>query len=89
MLLLSECGIYLRGKEYIKDENLPTPDAIDTSHDTAKKTIDEFVSTLNKDAYSKGNWDYILYYANKGKHELATSSNDDEIVNSVKENINK
>ncbi len=74
--------------EYIKDENLPTPDAIDTSHDTAKKTIDEFVSTLNKDAYSKGNWDYILYYANKGKHELATSSNDDEIVNSVKENIN-
>ena len=74
--------------EYIKDENLPAPDAIDTSHDTAKKTIDEFVSTLNKDAYSKGNWDYILYYANKGKHELATSSNDDEIVNSVKENIN-
>ena len=74
--------------EYVKDEDLPTPDAIDTSHDTAKNAIDEFVNTLNKDAYSKENWDYILYYANKGKHELATSSNDDEIVNSVKESIN-
>ena len=74
--------------EYIKDEELPAPDTIDTSHDTAKNAIDEFVNTLNKDAYSKENWDYILYYANKGKHELATSSNDDEIVNSVKESIN-
>lgn len=74
--------------EYLEEDKLPAADVVDTSHDETKKAIDEFVATFNKDDYSKTNYDYIVYYANIAKHDLATSTNDEEILNAVKERIN-
>ena len=76
--------------EYVEEDSLPVADVVDTSHDTFKKEIDDYVATFNSNEYSKTNWDYIVYYANKAKHELNLALDDDTvIVNQAKDSINK
>lgn len=73
--------------EYV--ENLPVADVIDTSHDESKEAIDTYLNTINKTDYSSTAYDYIVYYANKAKYDLVDSTDDDAIINELKNTISK
>jgi len=71
-------------------ETLPTADPVDSSHNSQKEELDEYLGTLDKNAYSEGNWALITYYVLMGKYDLMLTSTEEaarSVIDGVKAQI--